>query len=82
MAALWFYDFSAVRAAEWQKVINKIPTATNGRFGAVFHRKQATNRRNCAFFAGKIVWTGRALSLLENEVRDVVSLQIKQFTKL
>ena len=28
-----------------------------------------------AIFAGKIVVTGRALALLENDVRDVVSLQ-------
>ena len=58
-----------------KKVTNKIPTATNDCFGAVFHRKQATNRKNCAVFACKIVVTGRALSLLENDVWDVVSLQ-------
>jgi len=65
-----------VRAAVAEIFINKISTATNDCFGAVFHRKQDTNRRNCAFFAGKIVWTGRALSLLENEVVIVVSLLI------
>ena len=40
-----------------------------------FIEKQAANRKNCAVFAYKIVGTGYALSLLENDVRDVVSLQ-------